>query len=88
MEQTFEKTRDSENKEQTARKEVVSFRRRSQPLERDWKISKETRECENKEQTAQKELEGFRGSKPLERDLRISKEARAIETRSTLLERS
>ena len=64
------KTREVKNKEQTARKNLGSFRRRSKPIERDERLSKEAREIENKEQTARKE---FRiSSKPLERDWRIA----------------
>ena len=55
-------------KEQTARKELENFRRRSRPLEGDWGISTETREIHSKEQAARKELENFRRrSNPLER---------------------
>ena len=63
------KTRELENKEQTAQKQLQSFRRRSKPLERDKRVSNETREFENKGQTARKDLESFRRrSNPLDRD--------------------
>ena len=48
-----------ETKEQTARKQLESFRRRSRPLEslkQEACRSKGTREFQNKEQTARKEL--------------------------------
>ena len=65
-----------QQKEQTARKRLENFSRRSNPLERNQKISaeganrsKETRKFQQKEQTAPKRLENFRTrSKPLERD--------------------
>ena len=65
-----------QQKEQTARKRLENFSRRSKPLERNQKISaeganrsKETRKFQQKEQTAPKRLENFRTrSKPLERD--------------------
>ena len=46
--ENLEKFREVENKEQTAQKELVHFRRRSKPLEGDWRIAKETREIEKK----------------------------------------
>ena len=55
--------REFQNKEQTARKRLENFSRRSKPLERD------QRKFQQKEQTARKELENCRTrSKPLERD--------------------
>ena len=63
-------TREIENNEQTARKELENCRARSrrQRLE-NFEISKEIREFENKKHAARKELENFKTkSKPLERD--------------------
>ena len=69
-------TREFQQKDQTARKRLENFSRRSKPLERNQRISaeganrsKETREFQQKEQTARQRLETFsRRSKPLERD--------------------
>ena len=52
-----ESTKDFVIKEQTARKELENFRRRSEPLEGDYREFRKTLEIENKEQTARKELE-------------------------------
>ena len=65
-----------QQKEQTARKRLENFSRRSKLLERNYRISeqeatgsKETREFQQNEQAARKRLENFRTrSKPLERD--------------------
>ena len=56
-------TGELENKEQTARKELESFRRRSKLLDRDERVSKETREetrkVQNKEQNRSKGTSDF-----------------------------
>ena len=49
LENFSQQTRETQNKEESIRKDLENVRRRSKRLERDWRISEETRERENTE---------------------------------------
>ena len=85
------------NREQTAGKERGNCKTRSNPLERNYRVSepranrsKETRKFQNKGQPARKELEHFRGrSKPLEKAVKnFKRRSKLLEKRLEKIERN